>query len=246
MELEKTQIIDIDTAVPVMTGRTALLLFLSVVMGVFMAVVLLPSWVPGLADSVTGESPKAFWYLSRGSAMVAFGMLWFSMALGVMISNKMARLWPGGPVAFDVHQYASLLGLAFALFHALILIGDRYIAYTMLQILVPFASVNFKPTWVALGQISIYLWALVNISFYIRNRIGGRSWRAVHFLSYAGFLLALIHGVTSGTDSVSTWAVAMYWFAGVSLLFLTFYRVLENPRLPFSRLLAPRTSGPQG
>jgi len=41
--------------------------------------------------------------------------------MGVTMTNKMARIWPGGPTAFDAHQYTSLLGLTFALFHAIIL-----------------------------------------------------------------------------------------------------------------------------
>ena len=40
------------------------------------------------------------------------------MALGLGITNKMARLWPGAPAAFALHEYVSLLGLAFAVFHA--------------------------------------------------------------------------------------------------------------------------------
>ncbi|MEX2162431.1 MAG: hypothetical protein WD751_11035 [Anaerolineales bacterium] len=243
MELEKNQLIDIDQAVPVMTGRTLVLLLLATAMGAFMAAVLLPAWVPGLAASVQGESPKVFWYLSRGSALVSFAMLWFSMALGLTISNKLARLWPGGPAAFDLHQYTSLLGLAFAVFHAVILLGDHYIAYSLGQILVPFASRGYKPTWVGLGQLGIYLWALVVFSFYVRQRIGGRTWRLLHFVSFAAFGLALAHGVTSGTDSASPWAVGMYWYAGSSLLFLALYRILVNPRLPFSRALStPRAA----
>ena len=128
MELEKSSLIDLENAAPVMTLQSLMLLFISVVMGAIMALVVLPGWLPGLAGSLTGEAPKAYWYLSRGSALVSFVMLWLSMGLGLIISNKLARLWPGGPVAFDVHQYTSLLGLAFALFHALILMGDAYIA----------------------------------------------------------------------------------------------------------------------
>jgi predicted ferric reductase len=237
MELEKTSLIDLENAAPVMTLESLMLLLMSVAMGAVMALVVLPGWLPGLAGSLTGEAPKAYWYLSRGSALVAFAMLWLSMGLGLIISNKLARLWPGGPVAFDVHQYTSLLGLAFALFHALILMGDAFIAYTLQQVLVPFASENYKPIWVGLGQIGFYVWGAVVLSFYVRARMGTRTWRALHFSSFVVFALAMIHGIFSGTDSADPWVIRMYWYAGASLLFLLLYRILANPKLPFMKLM---------
>src|SRR5512132_2483555 len=112
----------------------------AVAAGVFAAVVALPPWLPGLSASLLGPEPKVYWYLSRSSAVAAYLLLWCSMATGLAISNRLARIWPGGPTAFDLHQYTSLLGLGFALFHALILMGDHYINYTLGQVLVPFAS----------------------------------------------------------------------------------------------------------
>lgn len=244
MENKTPGLIDIQTVTPALTLQMVLLMFLSVIMGALMAAVLLPSWLPGLTGSLLGQAPKAYWYLSRGSALVSFGLLWFSMASGIIISNQLARIWPGGPVAFDLHQYTSWLGLAFAVFHALILLGDKYIKYTLPQVLIPFGSVNYHPTWVALGQIGIYLWIIVAFSFYVRAKIGTRTWRLIHFISFFSFVLALVHGVASGTDSGTIWAARMYWYAGGSLLFLTIYRVLVNPRLPLARLFQTRVAKP--
>jgi len=242
MHLEKTSLIDLETATPVMTLQSLILLLMSVVMGAIMALVVLPGWLPGLAGSLTGEAPKAYWYLSRGSALVAFAFLWLSMGLGLIISNKLARLWPGGPAAFDIHQYTSLIGLAFALFHALILMGDAYIAYTLRQVFVPFAGENYEPVWVGLGQIGLYGWVAVVLSFYVRARMGTRSWRFLHFSSFVVFALAMFHGLFSGTDSGDPWVIRMYLYAGVSLFFLLLYRILVNPKLPFMEMMAKTVS----
>jgi predicted ferric reductase len=146
----------------------------------------------------------------------------------LLMTNKLARMWPGGPTSFDLHQYSSLLGLAFALFHALILMGDAYIAYTLAQILTPFASVDYKPLWVGLGQIGFYVMAIVGLSFYARRIITQKGWRLIHFLSFALFVLALVHGLQSGTDAATPWAQAVYWVSGVSVMFLTIYRILAK------------------
>jgi predicted ferric reductase len=208
--------------------ETILILILAVVMGGLAALVVFPLWGGNLASSFVGSQAKGFWYLSRGSAIAAFGLLWLSMASGTAITNKMARFWPGGPTAFAVHEFSSLLGIAFAVFHALILLGDHYINYSLSQVLVPFASANYRPAWVGVGQVGLYVWIVVTFSFYVRKQIGHKTWRWIHFASYGAFLMALLHGVSSGTDSGLLWAQLMYWFAGGSLLFLLAYRVLVS------------------
>ncbi len=200
---------------------------LAVVAGALLALVIMPLWLPTVANSLTGAEPHAYWYLSRASGLVAFVLLWASMASGVLISNKLARIWPGAYTAFDLHQYTSLLGLAFGTFHAVILLADRYIGFTLGQILVPFAGADYRPLWVGLGQLSIYLSVVVSFTFYIRKRIGTRAWRLIHYISYAIFAITLLHGVESGTDSSNPWVLAIYWLAAASLLVLGAYRGLQ-------------------
>src|SRR5687768_7961167 len=48
-------------------------LLLAAVVGAFAAVVVVPRWLPGLSSSLLGPEPKAYWYLARSSALVAFG-----------------------------------------------------------------------------------------------------------------------------------------------------------------------------
>lgn len=201
---------------------------LMIVVGVVLFTIALPSAFPQLQLSLLGDKPKAFWFLSRSSAFAAFGLLWLSMVFGLLITNKLARMWPGGPTAFDMHQYVSLLGLGFMLFHALILLGDQFIHYSLFQLLVPFASDNYQLLPVAWGQIALYIALLVSLSFYVRRTISQRSWRLIHYLSFALYLLALIHGLWSGTDSTTSWSQAIYWFSSGSLLFLTVYRILSK------------------
>ena len=204
-----------------------LLIMLAIVIGVLTAILLLPAWLPNMTNSLTGASPKIYWYLSRATAFVSLTILWISMALGLGLSNKLARLWPGAPATFAIHEYVSLLGLAFALFHGLILLGDRYINFTVAQVFVPFATTDYRPTWVGIGQIGFYIWLIVALSFYVRSSIGQKTWRVIHYLSFVMYLMGSIHGLFSGTDTASNWAVWYYWISGGSLLFLFVYRIIN-------------------
>lgn len=164
------------------------------------------------------------WYLSRATAFVSYVLVWWSMILGLSMTNKLARIWPGGPTANALHEHASLLGLAFAAIHALVLLADQYIGYTLPQILIPFAS-SYMPLWIGFGQIGLYLMAIVTFSFYIRRWIGTKTWRTLHFLSFALFVMALGHGLITGTDSSALWAIVMYAGTGLSVLWMTVYRI---------------------
>ncbi|MGE5462141.1 MAG: hypothetical protein ACM3PS_02220 [Syntrophothermus sp.] len=162
-----------------------LTVMLAMSVGLIAAILLLPTWLPNMATSLAGREPKVFWYLSRATAFVSLSVLWLSMALGLGITNKLARLWPGAPAAFAVHEYVSLLGLALAAFHALILLGDHYINFTVAQIFMPFSTQGYRPTWTGIGQLTFYLWLIVALSFYVRSRIGQKTWRSIHYLSFA-------------------------------------------------------------
>jgi len=222
--------------------QTFIVLLLAIIVGLIMAVLVLPNWLPNLAFSLGGEAPKAYWYLSRATAFASLSLLWLSMALGLGLTNKISRWWPGVSAAFAIHEYVSLLGLAFAAFHALVILGDHYINFTLVQLLVPFTTVDYRPFWVGVGQAGFYVWLIVALTFYVRSLIGQKTWRVIHYASFAMYLMGLFHGLFSGTDTSMPWAQWYYWISGGSLLFLLIGRVVGaiSDRL-FPTRLAPHT-----
>jgi len=204
------------------------LTIMAALVGTLFAVTRYPAMLPGLANSLLGAEPKAYWYLSRATGLTSFFLLWLSMAMGISITNRMAKVWPGGPTAYELHEFFSLLGIAFALFHGAILMGDRYIHFSLAQVLLPFTTQQYRPFWVGIGQLSFYVWGIVTISFYMRKRINTPNWRLVHYGSYLVFALALAHGIMSGTDSGLSWTNIMYWSSSAALFFLLIYRILVS------------------
>jgi len=195
------------------------------------------NWLAVIAASLSGPEPRAYWYLSRAAGLTAYGLLWLAIVLGLSLSIRLARVWPGGPTAADLHQFASLLALGFATVHGLVLLGDQYIGYTFAQILVPFTGTGYRPLWVGLGQVGFYLAAVVAFSVYLRDSIGYRAWRALHHLSFAVYILATVHAVGAGTDSAAPLAPLIYWVGAVVVGLLTVRRVLTS---------GPRPAGAHG
>jgi predicted ferric reductase len=235
--MTRSQIVgqDQESSVSIWPGA---IILIAASLGVTAAFLILPNWLPGLAGSMAGTAPKVFWYLSRSTGLVAMGILWASMMLGVGITNKMARLWPGAPAAFALHEYLSLLGLSFAAFHGLIMLGDRYANFSLSQILIPFTTSNYRPLWVGLGQLGFYTWAIVAASFYVRKYISQGTWRSLHYLSFFTYMAALAHGIASGTDTSLPWVLGFYWLTGASLLFLFIARVVNSLALKGEKRLA--------
>lgn len=224
---------------PTFNWRLSLGVLLAVFASVAIALFVLPLWLPGLSASLAGNDAKVYWYLSRAAAFVAYILLWLAMVMGLLITNKLSRVWPGGPVAFDLHQHFTIIGLGFALFHALILLGDAYSNYSLAQLLLPFGSEQYRPIWVGLGQIGFYIMLLVAFSFFLRRWLGAKGWRTLHFLSFAVFVLAIVHGVGSGSDTATRWAQATYWASAAAVIILTIYRILAV-RLKPSRQMRHR------
>lgn len=196
---------------------------------------LLPALITNLAYSFSGNAPKIYWYLSRAGGFIALSILWVSMAMGLGLTNKLARLWPGAPTAFAIHEYVSLLGLLFAVYHGLVLMGDHYVDFSLGHLLVPF-SIRYEPFWVGLGQVAFYSWIIVLLSFYIRQFIGQKTWRMIHYANFATYIMGMLHGLFSGTDGTAAWAHWYYGISSASLILLLVYRIyITNHKKPSSR-----------
>lgn len=170
-----------------------------VFVGVTLALVVLPDVVPALARALSAPQPRIWWHLSRASGLVAYGLLEASMLLGLLLSTRFAKTWPGTATAFALHEHASILGLAFATFHALVLLGDQHTPFALVEVALPFGAAH-RPLAVGAGQLAVYGSALLVGSFYVKKRIGQSAWRLVHFASFLVFALTLAHAVAAGTD----------------------------------------------
>jgi predicted ferric reductase len=198
---------------------------LAVVTATAFGVVMLPI-LPSVLTGASPFSPETLSHITRASAFAAYVLIWLSMLAGLSITSKVGRKRPGMTMRFGLHRFMSLLGLGFASMHALSLLGPGYMSYTPGQLLVPFMAGEYKPQWLGLGQVALYSLAIIACSFYFRDRLGVRAWRLVHSLSFALFLMALIHGMQSGSDSGAWWSTALYWVSAASVLLGSLYRVL--------------------
>ena len=168
------------------------------------------------------SSVQIWWYVTRSAGIIAYLLLWFSTILGLAVTSKYMDKMLDRMFTYDFHQFISLLSIAFLLVHILVLLVDRYLPYSLAQILVPFIS-PYRPFWVGIGVISFYVTLLVTITFYLKRRIGMRSFRVIHYLSLLGYLGGMLHGIYSGTDTALPAMKILYEATGLAVLFFTIY-----------------------
>ncbi len=179
--------------------RTIALTGAAVAVGAAAALIVLPWLVPALSASIFAPQPKVWWFLVRATGLVAFGLVTLSMTLGLLLSTRLAKSWPGAPAAFAFHQEASLVGLGLAALHGLLLLGDRHTPFTPLQVILPF-NAPVHPLAVGLGQLAFFGMGILVASHYLRRHLGPRIWRGLHGISFAVYLAVVAHGVWVGSD----------------------------------------------
>jgi predicted ferric reductase len=176
----------------------------------------------GLKVLFAADSRQMWWYVTRSAGIMAYLLLWFATVWGLVVPTKLLNRVLEPTFTIDFHEFISLLSIGFTLVHVIALTVDRYLPYSLAQILVPFLS-TYRPFWVGMGTIGFYLVLLVTVTFYLRSRIGMKAFRSLHVLSLAGYLGATLHGLYAGTDAPLAAMQLLYMGTLLVVVFLTVY-----------------------
>jgi methionine sulfoxide reductase heme-binding subunit len=149
----------------------------------------------------------ALWYATRATGLVTLLLLTASMLLGIITAGRFAsEKWPRF-LTVGLHRNMTLLVLVFLALHVGTTIVDTYTSIPAAAAVLPFASA-YKAPWLGLGAVAADLLVAVLVTSLLRSRLGLRAWRRLHWLAYACWPVALAHGLGTGTDRRTLWAVA--------------------------------------
>jgi len=157
---------------------------------------------------LASAGPSVYWYLTRSTGAVALILLTAAIALGVAdVQRFSSPRWPRF-VIDSLHRNVSLLVMVFLLLHILTSVLDSFAPIAVTDSIIPFTG-SYRPFWLGLGAISFDLLLAVTITSMLRVRMGFSTWRAVHWLTYASWPIALLHGLGTGSDVKATWLLAL-------------------------------------
>ncbi len=161
-----------------------------------------------IAAAHSAHASKLLWYLTRGSGLVCLVLLTASVVLGIATTARIsAPRWPRFLIA-ALHRNVSLFVMVVLVFHIAVAVLDSYAPIGWLDAVIPLKS-SYRPLWLGLGALSLDLLLAVIVTSLLRERLGYRRWRAVHWAAYASWLSAVFHGLGTGSDTKTPWVLVL-------------------------------------
>jgi len=164
------------------------------------------------------------WYFIRSSGLTAYMLLFLLIVSGIGIKTSLSYKIISPSNAWATHR---LLGISLSVMistHLVSLLFDEFLKFSFADILIPFVA-DFKSIYVGLGIIGFYLFlGIIITSLFCFNKTP-RLWRLLHYLTYPTFILLLLHGIYTGTDTSLGFVQLMYLITGLIVLILTSYRI---------------------
>lgn len=172
-------------------------------------------------------SSQIWWFVSRASGIVAFGMLTCSMVLGVVLSSDLFTHSRRPRWLTDFHRGLASLTLSFLALHVVSLLWDPYLDLSVADLVVPF-SFPWKRGAVALGVLAAWVVVAVQMTSLARKSVPRRVWRWVHLSSYVAFAATALHGALAGSDARHPMYIAATTLAVALVMAGSIYRVLQR------------------
>jgi predicted ferric reductase len=194
----------------------------------------------------------SLWYATRASGIMALLLLTLTMVLGLVTTNRLrARNWPGFAQQ-EIHRRVSILAVVFVGIHVLTSVLDTFVSISWLAIVVPFTS-SYQSFWVGVGAISLDAMLAVFISSLLRPHIRPATWRALHWLAYLSWPVALAHTFGMGTDAGESWVIVVGIGCAAAVVAALLWRLrvtarhteVQRPGRGVPALLPVTTRGPR-
>jgi methionine sulfoxide reductase heme-binding subunit len=168
---------------------------------------------------------KAYWYLTRSTGVVALVLLSAIVILGTLSPMRLAgtERWPRFAVG-RLHRDLSLLAVVFLAVHIVTSVLDTFAPIGWIDAVVPLHS-SYRPLWLGLGALAFDLMLALIITSLVRLRLGYDRWRRIHWLAYASWPIAVLHGLGTGSDAKAGWALTVTLACTAAVLLAVVIRI---------------------
>src|SRR6202008_2894889 len=140
----------------------------------------------------------------------------------------------------EIHRFGGLLVGSLIGVHVLAIAADSFLPFSLVQLLAPSPPAP-RPLWTGLGIAAAEILVALAITNHYRRRLPYAFWRKAHYLNFAVWGLASLHGLMSGTDRGAAWLAILYGVSvGAVAAFLVWRfggHVLRSPRVATAGLV---------
>lgn len=167
------------------------------------------------------------WAIGRVSGFVSLFLLTAALLLGILSrSGRPLLVIPRFSLSL-MHRNFSLLAAGFLVIHVGTLLLDSYAQLRAIDVVVPFLG-NYEPLWQGLGTVAFDLVLALMVTGLLRHRLSPGTFRAIHWLNYALWPIALAHSIGNGTDGTATWFLVSAIVCSVCVLAAAIWRLSSH------------------
>ncbi|MGW4239450.1 ferric reductase-like transmembrane domain-containing protein [Streptomyces sp. NPDC004749] len=203
---------------------------------------------------------EGFWmyFLSQAFGWAALLWAWVTVVLGLLLSGpRPGRLPLSGPRLERLHRTTSLNTIALIAAHALLFAAElvrhdtaRWHARLYTAFVEAFVPGGYDSGTgqiaIPVGQAALYLAVPLGLLFYVRHRIGPKTWRVLHRFVIVVYVLSVWHTLLYGTNVwYDGWFRTTIWLLQLPIAALLLARLLRPARRS-ERLSRPVPATPGG
>jgi len=193
---------------------------------------------PIAADSLiaTKLSSSWPWYLTRASGLIAAVLMVVLLLSGVGLLTGFTYRFLEPLIAWSAHRAVGIAFTVSVMVHIFSLIFDKFVGFSILDLLVPFKS-GYQPAtiagyklgsfYMALGILAMYLIIAIVVTSLLWVNKKQRIWHLVHFTSYAVVAMVFFHGMFMGTDLKQGFYRWLWVAGGVVIVYAIIRRLLR-------------------
>jgi predicted ferric reductase len=179
------------------------------------------------------------WYITRAAGFVAAISLVLLMLSGIGFITGTTFRFLEPLTAWATHKaIAYTFGISVVV-HVVALLFDKYVPFTIAQILIPFLSHYREVTiagyhvgslYVALGVFSLYFVLAIILTSILWIDKKPHTWKLFHFLAYLTMIFVFFHALYLGTD-LTHGIFRILWIAfGISVAVAIVYRLRRRAK----------------
>jgi methionine sulfoxide reductase heme-binding subunit len=181
-----------------------------------------------LAAAASSSGPSWLWYATRGLGIATLIMLTATVVLGIMTAVRWVGETTPGFVAAALHRNLSLIAVGLLVIHVATSILDPFAGITLRDAIIPVGA-TYRPIWLGLGVVAMEIMFAIVATSLLRERIGLRLWRLIHWVAYASWPLAIVHGLGTGSDPRAPWMIAVVASCVEAVLLALYQRLRYGP-----------------
>ena len=175
------------------------------------------------------QAELRFWLAARATGIVAFLLLTFQVAIGLVLSHPHNKTtWKLSKRIFPWHDHLWIFVVAFLVAHIVSLVVDPKAGVSLPGAFIPGLS-QYRSAPVALGTLALYAFLVTALTARRTKLLPPGAWLSLHRLALLIFVLSWLHGMLAGTDSGPL--LVVYLFAGAVVMTAGAYRYWASRRV---------------